>query len=141
MIKVSDRIIIPWEELDISYARSSGPGGQNVNKRETKAVMSWNVRESPSIPDELRFRFLEKFSSRITEDGRIVVASDENRSQEMNLKSCFDKLQRMIILVLHPPKIRRATKPTKGSKIRRETQKKLQSEVKKNRQRVREPHD
>ncbi len=139
MLKITDRIQIPWDELDISYARSGGPGGQNVNKRETKAVMSWNPGESPSLPEGVKARFLETFQSRLTEDGRIVIASDEHRSQEMNLKACFDKLQKMIVLVLHPPKIRRPTKPTKGSKIRRVTQKKIQSETKRNRQKVR-PH-
>lgn len=141
MLKVTDRIQIPWDELDISYARSSGPGGQNVNKRETKAVMSWNPRESPSLPDDVKARFLDKFANRITEDGRIVIASDENRSQDMNLKACFDKLQRMILLVAVPPKIRRATKATKGSKMRRLSSKKIQSDTKKNRQKVRVPHD
>ncbi len=141
MIKVNDRIVIPWDELDISYARSGGPGGQNVNKRETKAVLSWNPTLSPSLPDDVRLRFLDTFSSRLTEDGRIVIASDEHRSQDMNLKSCFDKLQKMILLVVKPPKIRRPTKPTKGSKIRRVTQKKIQSETKKNRQKVRQNYD
>lgn len=141
MLKVTDKIQIPWEELEISYARSSGPGGQNVNKRETKAVMSWNPKESPSLPDDVKARFLDKFSGRITEDGRIVIASDEHRSQDMNLKACFDKLQKLILLVAHPPKIRRATKPTKGSKIRRVTAKKIQSETKRNRQKVHIPHD
>ena len=141
MLKVSDRIQIPWDELDISYARSSGPGGQNVNKRETKAVMSWNARESPSLPDDVKARFLDKFSNRITEDGRIVIASDENRSQDMNLNACFDKLQRMILLVAVPPKVRRATKATKGSKMRRLSSKKIQSDTKRNRQKVRIPND
>lgn len=141
MLKLSDRIQIPWDELEISYARSSGPGGQNVNKRETKAVMSWNARESPSLPDDVKARFLAKFSSRISEDGRIVIASDEHRSQDMNLKTCFDKLQKMILLILVPPKIRRATKATRGSKMRRLSSKKIQSDTKKNRQKVGIPQD
>ncbi|RZA22637.1 MAG: aminoacyl-tRNA hydrolase [Proteobacteria bacterium] len=141
MLKVTDKINIPWDEMEISYARSGGPGGQNVNKRETKAVLSWNPKESPSLTEEVRARFLDKFSSRISEDGHMVIASDEHRSQDMNLKSCFEKLANMIRLVAIPPKIRRATRPTKGSKIRRVAGKKIQSETKKNRQKVHIPHD
>jgi ribosome-associated protein len=141
MLKVTDSIHIPWDELEISYARSGGPGGQNVNKRETKAVMTWNPKASPSLSDGVRARFLDKFSSRISDDGRLVIASDEHRSQDMNLKACFEKLAHMIRLVAQPPKIRRATRPTKGSKIRRVNAKKIQSETKKNRQRVHIPSE
>ncbi|MBC7662146.1 MAG: aminoacyl-tRNA hydrolase [Chitinophagaceae bacterium] len=140
MLKVTDRIQIPWEELDISYARSSGPGGQNVNKRETKAVISWNPRESPSLPLEVKVRFLERYSGRISEDGHMVIASDEHRSQDMNLKTCFEKLQKMILTVAIPPKIRRPTKPTKGSKTRRLSAKKQNADTKRMRQKV-DHHD
>lgn len=141
MLKVTDRIQIPWEELDISYARSSGPGGQNVNKRETKAVLSWNPRESPSLPHEVKLRFLDRYANRVSEDGHIVIASDEHRSQDMNLKSCFDKLQKMILAVAIPPKIRRPTRPTKGSKTRRLNEKTRQGDIKKMRQKVSSHHD
>ncbi len=136
MLKVTDRIQIPWEELDVNYARSSGPGGQNVNKRETKAVLSWNPRESPSLPDEVKARFLERYSNRVSEDGHIVIASDEHRSQDMNLKSCFDKLQKMILAIAIPPKPRRPTRPTKGSKTRRLNAKTRNGDIKKMRQKV-----
>lgn len=136
MLKVTNRIQIPWEELEVSYARSGGPGGQNVNKRETKAVLSWNPRESQSLPEDVRIRFLDRYSNRISEDGHIVIASDEHRSQDMNLKSCFEKLEKMILAVAIPPKVRRPTRPTKGSKTRRLKDKKQKGEIKKMRQKV-----
>ena len=140
MLKVTDRIQIPFEELEISYARSGGPGGQNVNKRETKAVLSWNPRESPSLPDDVKTRFLDRYSGRISDDGHMVITSDEHRSQDMNLKSCFDKLLKMILAVAIPPKIRRPTRPTKGSKTRRLNAKKQNSDTKRMRQKV-DSHD
>ena len=141
MLKVTDRIQIPWDELEISYARSGGPGGQNVNKRETKAVLSWNPRESPSLPYDVKLRFLDRYANRVSEDGHIVIASDEHRSQDMNLKSCFDKLQKMILAVAIPPKIRRPTRPTKGSKTRRLNEKTRQGDTKKMRQKVSSHHE
>jgi len=141
MLKVTDTILIPYEEFDISYARSGGPGGQNVNKRETKAVLSWNPRESPSLPESVRARFLDLYSGRISEDGHMVIASDEHRSQEMNLKNCYEKLYKMILAIAVPPKIRRPTKPTKGSKTRRLNEKKVKGDTKKMRQKVSSSHE
>ncbi len=141
MLKVTDSIQISYDEFEISYARSGGPGGQNVNKRETKAVLSWNPRESLSLPESVRQRFLDRYSSRVSEDGHIVIASDEHRSQEMNLKGCYEKLHKMILAVAIPPKIRRPTKPTRGSKTRRLNEKKVQGDTKKMRQKVSSSHE
>lgn len=134
MLEVNDKIKIPWAEFTVSFARSSGPGGQNVNKVNSKALIDWSIVNSPSIPEGVRRRFLESFSSRITTDGRVVIASDEHRAQEANLKACYEKLRDMLLAVAVPPKIRRPTKPTRGSKERRLSDKRQNSENKKQRQ-------
>jgi ribosome-associated protein len=136
MLEVNSKIVIPDEELDISFARSSGPGGQNVNKTNSKAVLHWDVTNSPSLPRDVKARFLKSFASRLTTDGLIVIASDESRAQEANVKGCLEKLKDMILTVATPPKIRKPTKPTKSSKRARVENKKARSNTKKTRQKV-----
>ena len=132
-LQVSSRILIPDAELRFTFARSSGPGGQNVNKVSSKATMHWDITQSPALPDDVKRRFLEKFASRITTLGEIVIISQESRDQPKNIQLCLDKLRGMILEVLVPPKKRRATKPTKGSKVRRLNEKKSKSQTKANR--------
>jgi ribosome-associated protein len=132
-LHVSARITIPDAELRFSFARSSGPGGQNVNKVSSKATLHWDVTQSPSLPDDVKRRFLDKFASRITTQGEIVITSQESRDQPKNIQSCLDKLRGMLLEVLVPPKKRRPTKPTKGSKVRRLNDKKSKSQTKANR--------
>ncbi len=134
MLEVNAKIQIPWEEFTVSYSRSSGPGGQNVNKVNSKANLEWSVSTSPSISEGVRQRFLSSFSSRITTDGRVVIASDEHRQQEANLKACLEKLKDMLLAVAVPPKIRRPTKPTRASKERRLAGKRVRAQNKKQRQ-------
>jgi ribosome-associated protein len=133
MITLNSRITIPESELRFSFARSSGPGGQNVNKVSSKATLHWDVTNSPSLPDDVKQRFLAKFASRITTQGEIVITSQESRDQPKNVQLCLDKLRAMLLEVLVPPKKRRPTKPTKGSKVRRLNEKKIQSQRKANR--------
>lgn len=130
---VSNQLIIPAAELRLSFARSGGPGGQNVNKVSSKAVLHFDVQNSPSLPPDVRGRFLTQFASRITTAGEVVIHSDEHRDQPKNIKAGLEKLRQMILAVLKPPKKRRATKPTKGSKRRRLNDKKSRSEVKQGR--------
>ena len=134
MLEVNAKIQIPWTEFTVSYSRSSGPGGQNVNKVNTKANLEWSVTTSPSISEGVRQRFLSSFSSRITNDGRVVIASDEHRQQEANLKACLEKLKDMLLAVAVPPKIRRPTKPTRASKERRLAGKRVRANNMKQRQ-------
>jgi ribosome-associated protein len=134
---ISNRITIPESELHFSFARSGGPGGQNVNKVSSKATLHWDVVQSPSLPAEVKGRFLTRFKSRITTQGEIVVISQESRDQPKNIQLCLDKLRAMILEVLIPPKKRRATKPTKGSKVRRLDAKKSKSQTKANRRPIR----
>ncbi|WP_425614874.1 alternative ribosome rescue aminoacyl-tRNA hydrolase ArfB [Anatilimnocola sp. NA78] len=133
MITVSARITIPESELRFTFSRSGGPGGQNVNKVSSKATMHWDVVQSPSLPPDVKHRFLTTYKSKITTQGEIVIVSQETRDQPKNIQICLDKLRAMILEVLVPPKKRRATKPTKGSKVRRLDAKKGRSETKQNR--------
>jgi ribosome-associated protein len=136
MLVVNSKIAIPDEEFDISFARSSGPGGQNVNKTNSKAVLHWDVTNSPSLPWDVKARFLKAFASKLTTEGSIVIASDESRAQEANVKGCLEKLKAMILAVATPPKIRRPTKPTRASQRARVENKKARSLTKKTRQKV-----
>jgi ribosome-associated protein len=120
--------------LLLSFARSGGPGGQNVNKVSSKAVLHWDVMNSPSLPPDVRARFIEAYPTRITKAGEVVIHSEEYRDQPKNIQACHDKLRDMILAVLRPPKKRRATKPTKGSKVRRLNEKKLRAQTKAGRQ-------
>ncbi|MCE9530485.1 MAG: aminoacyl-tRNA hydrolase [Planctomycetes bacterium] len=124
---------IPFEEFVWSYARSGGPGGQNVNKVSSKAVLRWPILASPSLPPDVRARFLERYPSRITVEGELVIASQTFRDQEGNRQECLEKLGKMLLIVARPPTPRRATKPTKGSKVRRVAAKRRTSKTKANR--------
>jgi ribosome-associated protein len=124
---------IPLYEIDFTYVRSSGPGGQNVNKVNSKAVLRWAAKDSPSLPLGVRARLLERHASRLTETGDLVITSDRFRDQGRNAADCLEKLRQLLLEIAHPPKPRKATKPTKGSKRRRVEGKKLQSAKKANR--------
>jgi ribosome-associated protein len=133
-LQITPSLRIPDAELRLSFARSSGPGGQNVNKVSSKAVMHFDAVGSPSLPADVRQRFLERYKSRLTTAGEIVIHSDEYRDQPRNIDACYDKLRQMVLAVLRPPKKRRATKPTRGSKVRRLNEKKSRSDIKRGRQ-------
>jgi ribosome-associated protein len=133
MLQVTTRIVISDDELRFSFARSSGPGGQNVNKVNSKATLHWNPGASAALPDDVRQRFLTRFASRLTNEGDVVIMSQQSRDQPKNIALCLEKLKQMIGEVLAPPKKRRPTKPTKGSKLRRLNEKKRRSDVKANR--------
>jgi ribosome-associated protein len=129
-LEITPTIRIPDAELRLSFARSSGPGGQNVNKVSSKAILHFDVLTTPSLPPDVRQRFLERYKTRLTNAGEVVIHSEEYRDQPRNIQACYDKLRDMILTVLRPPKKRRATKPTRGSKVRRLNAKKKRSEVK-----------
>jgi ribosome-associated protein len=126
-------ISLPQEELIFTYARSSGAGGQNVNKVNSKAILRWNPRMSRALSEGVRERFLARYGNRLTADGDLIVMSDRFRDQGRNAADCLEKLREMIATVATPPKKRRATKPTFGSKVRRLKSKREHSEKKQNR--------
>ena len=127
MIEVTPTMRIPLEEIEWSYARSGGPGGQNVNKVSSKAILRWAMLASPSVPDFVKARVRELYPSRVTVDGDLLIASQEFRDQERNREACLEKLIDLLRRGATRPKARRATKPSKGSKERRLTEKKKQS--------------
>lgn len=124
---------LPHYELEFTYARSSGPGGQNVNKTNSKVHLRWHVLHS-SLPSDVKLRFIDRFRNKIDFDGYVVLASQSFRDQDQNRQDCIGKLESMIEEVWQPPKKRRPTKPTKGSQERRLAAKNQRSQLKKERQ-------
>ncbi len=133
MLRVNRRIEIPLREFKFTFARSSGPGGQNVNKVNTKVTLRWNVRQSPSLPDDVRQRFLERYRRRITTGGELVMYSQRFRDQGRNVADCLEKLRALLLEVANPPKPRKATRPSRGAVQRRLEQKHRQSQRKQSR--------
>ena len=126
---------IPDEELHWKYVRSSGPGGQNVNKVASKAVLAWNYAASPLLTDRAKTRLVAFYPRYITQDGWLQISSQKYRDQERNRDDCLEKLQQILLEARKEPKIRRATRPTRGSKMRRLSEKKLRGETKATRRR------
>lgn len=135
ILSVNPNIQIPLSELQFSFARSGGPGGQNVNKVNSKALLRWSILTSPSLPEAVRARFLAKFANRLTAEGILILVSQRYRDQTSNCEDCLEKLKEMILSVAERPIPRRPTKPTFGSKQRRVEAKKGNS-LKKQRRRA-----
>lgn len=127
----------PLSEISFSFVRSSGPGGQNVNKVNSKAVLRWDVRSSPSLSFFNRNRLLEKLTHLINQDGELVLTSDRFRDQIRNREDCLEKLRELVVGALHVPKARKKTKPSFSSRVKKKTSNKRHSEKKSLRQKVR----
>ena len=135
-------VTIPGDELKVRFTRSSGPGGQNVNKRSTRAEISFPVATSRALSERQRKLALERLGSRVDARGRIHVVSSSGRTQAENRVLALARLQGLLADALRPPpRARRATKPSKGSVEKRIKQKKQRSEVKRARQKPRVDHD
>ena len=93
MLAVTPTLTIPDDDLRFTFSRSSGPGGQNVNKVNSKATLHFSVRNSASLPPGVRERFVQKFRSRLTNEGDVVITSQESRDQPKNIDSCLEKLR------------------------------------------------
>src|SRR4051794_24329266 len=113
MLAINETITIPEGELTFSYARSGGPGGQNVNKVSSKAVLRWAMRKSAGVPAAARERIARLEGKRVTNEGELLVVSQRFRDQERNRADCLEKLREIVLRALVVPKPRKATKPTK----------------------------
>lgn len=127
-------IKIPDNEFTFTFSKSSGAGGQNINKLNTCATLSWNLADSPSLSEPVKKRFRESFKRFVLEDGSVSVTSQRHRTQKRNIEDCKEKLLSMLNSVRLPPKARRPTKPTRSSVRKRLEGKKRHSDKKKMRQ-------
>ena len=127
---------IPNDEIQFTFARSSGPGGQNVNKVNSKAILSWNIARSSAVPEDVKTRFFDRFKNRVNMEGEVVIACDESRDQKTNQRLCLEKLAVMLNDVAVPPKPRKPTKPSRAQKQLRLQAKKMRSENKQQRKKI-----
>jgi ribosome-associated protein len=130
MLRITDHIAIDEREIEESFVRASGPGGQNVNKLATAVQLRFDVRRSPSLGNDVAIRLTRLAGKRMTKDGVLVIIAQRHRTQERNRADALDRLTAMIREAATPPTPRRATKPTKASKERRLEGKKLRSNIK-----------
>lgn len=140
MIRVTGRISLDPREIEISFIRASGPGGQHVNKVSSAVQLRFDVRQSQAYDDYVRTRLEKLAGSRLTREGVLVLTAQEHRSQERNRQDAIDRLVELIRAAAVVPKVRRATRPTLGSKQRRLDSKSKRSGVKSLR-RVRPGHE
>ena len=136
MFEVSRGIHIPEGEFAWSFVRSGGPGGQNVNKVASKAVLRWDVRHSPSLPPDVKARIEAQQPGRVTTEGELVLTSQRYRDQDRNRQDCLEKLRAIVLQALAVPKARKKRKPTRASKERRLAEKRHRSTAKGLRRRV-----
>ena len=137
MLEITPTLSIPENELTWSFARSGGPGGQNVNKVASKAVLRWDIASNTSIPADVKQRLAQQQPRFITQDG-VVISSQLTRDQERNREDCLGKLRAIVLEALIVPKARKKTRPSRGSKRRRVEAKRRHGAIKQARRRPNE---
>ena len=135
MLKISEQVIIPSSEIDIKAVRSTGAGGQNVNKVATAIHLRFDIRAS-SLPNRYKEKLLNKSDSRISTSGIITIKAQQFRTQHQNKEDALKRLKNLILSVSIPQKKRFVTKPTKGAKKRRLDNKAKRSQLKASRKKV-----
>jgi ribosome-associated protein len=133
MLEVSAAIHIPEEEFRWRFVRSGGPGGQNVNKVASKAVLRWDLAASPSLPEEVKLRLRTQQRRRVTAEGVLVVNSQRYRDQDRNRQDCLEKLREMVLQAAIVPKPRKPTRPSRASHEKRLAAKRHRAVAKKGR--------
>ncbi len=133
MLIISPNLVIDDAELQERFVRSSGPGGQNVNKVSTAVELRFDIKNSVCLPEALRERLLARSDRRLTAEGVFVISAQRFRTQERNRDDARERLAAVIQAAMHVPKKRLATKPSKGAKERRLTGKRERADIKRTR--------
>jgi ribosome-associated protein len=136
MIKVTDTIFLEDDEIKLEFVQSSGPGGQNVNKLATAVQLRFDVRRSPSLPEEVRLRLERQAGKRLSEEGILIIEARRYRSQEHKRQDAIDRLVAMIRKATEKPKPRKKTRPTTESIHKRPEAKRPRGEIKSLRRKV-----
>jgi ribosome-associated protein len=132
-VRVNDRVTIPAHEVSIAFARSGGPGGQNVNKVSSKVELRWTPSTTSALSADDRSLVVAKLAGRLTTAGELIVVSTLTRDQVVNRGDAEDKLAAIVRAALHRPKPRKKTKPSRGAKERRLKAKRARSDIKRGR--------
>jgi ribosome-associated protein len=130
---VTPHVTIPYSELQLQAISGSGPGGQHVNRSATRIALSWNVRLTRALDEVQRQRVLGVLGSRLDSEGAIRIVAGEYRSQLQNRSAALERLAHLVARALVVPKLRKATKPTRGSVQRRLDEKRQRSHIKRER--------
>jgi ribosome-associated protein len=130
VIRVTDHISIDQREIEESFVRSSGPGGQNVNKLATAVQLRFDVRGSPSLPAEVRARLERLAGTRMTRDGVLIIIAQRHRTQARNREDALERLVELVSRAAVAPRLRRPTRPTAAARKRRVEAKKHRAGVK-----------
>ena len=130
MIRVTDHISIDEREIEESFVRASGPGGQNVNKLATAVQLRFDVRGAPSLPAEVRARLERLAGTRVTRDGVLIIIAQRHRTQARNREDALERLVELVRRAAVAPRLRRPTRPTAAARRRRVEAKKHRAGVK-----------
>ena len=133
MLTINDKISIPIREFEFKFSRSPGPGGQNVNKLNTKVTLRWNLNKSRSISETVKQRIRKNYSRRINKQGEMLISSHRFRDQGRNVADAMNKLRELILEATEVPKVRKKTRPTRASQRKRLENKKRISDKKRSR--------
>lgn len=136
MLKISNNINIPMKELSFSFSKATGPGGQKVNKTNTKVLLRWNIFSNTTIDPIIRDRLIKKLQKKFNVKGELSIKSDRFRDRGRNIADCLEKLRDILMKASIVPKKRIKTKPSKNALEKRIDRKKQHSQIKQRRQKV-----
>jgi len=137
-LRLGPDLFIPGDELQLDYSRSGGPGGQNVNKVESKVTLRYDVRRSRCLTEDQRLLLIEKLAGRLTKEGELVLHASTYRERPRNVTAARERLLEILTTALTPRTPRKETRPTRASRRRRVEGKRKRSEVKRGRNRPRD---